>query len=197
VNSLREILNVWQAGGWCMIPLALTALAIYAIGLQILLYLFRRQYKSVPQSVWSDWIKNPHTGQGEVGEIIRYTQQDARSLADIQNRFAEIRSAKLPAIDRRLSVLYVLIKAAPLLGLLGTVLGMIKTFAAISRGGGQLVERISTGIAEALITTETGLLIAVPGVFLAYIVRRKRNEYEAFLAQLESATMQHVQRTLA
>jgi biopolymer transport protein ExbB len=55
---------------------------------------------------------------------------------------------------------------------------------------------ISLGIAEALITTETGLLIALPGYFLSYSVRAKRAQYEAFLAQLESATLQKFQKQL-
>ena len=193
-NVLQEILKVWNAGGWCMYPLALVALTMYTIAGQLLLQFTRQGYKSIPQELWAGWILNPNNAEGEVGDMIRYTQEEVGSLTEIQDRFAEIRAAKMPRIDLRLNFLHILVTAAPLLGLLGTVLGMIKTFAGISRGGGNLVEMISVGISEALITTETGLLIALPGYFMASVIRAKRNQYDAFLAHLESATMQHFQK---
>lgn len=189
-TALQDALKVWIDGGWCMIPLGLIALVMYTIAVQLTVYFFRRDFERIPVDTWSDWVKHPEKGQGEVGEIIRYTQESIATTTDIQNRFAEVHAAKIPQINRRLSFLHILITASPLLGLLGTVLGMIKTFAAISHGGGNLVEMISRGISEALITTETGLLVALPGYFMAYMIRGKRNRYEAFLAQLESATMQ-------
>jgi biopolymer transport protein ExbB/TolQ len=88
----------------------------------------------------------------------------------------------------------VLVSAAPLMGLLGTVLGMLTTFEGIAAGGGRMVDGIARGISEALITTEMGLLIALPGLVLSYWVRRKRNDYVAFLARLESLTLQHHRR---
>ena len=48
---------------------------------------------------------------------------------------------------------------------------------------------IASGISEALITTEMGLLVALPGYALAYLVKARRDEYEAFLARLESFTL--------
>jgi biopolymer transport protein ExbB len=192
--SAGEVLRVWLDGGWCMVPLAGVAIFMYLIAVGLLQYFSRRDFRRIPAEVWSRWIEDPRQGQGEVGEIIRYTQDEVKSLEDIRSRFNEIHTAKIPRINRRLDFLHKLITAAPLLGLLGTVLGMIKTFAGIARGGGSIVEMISSGIAEALITTETGLLIALPGYFMAYIIRAKRNQYEAFLARLESATMQHFQK---
>ena len=50
------------------------------------------------------------------------------------------------------------------------------------------------GISEALITTEMGLLIAVPGYFMAYAIKRRKDEYEAFLVRLESLTLQQFKR---
>jgi biopolymer transport protein ExbB len=101
-------------------------------------------------------------------------------------------ASKFPAIQRQLMFMNVLISAAPLLGLLGTVLGMIHTFQAIASGGGKLTEAMASGISEALITTEVGLLIAIPGLFVTYVIRRRQHEYEAFLGKLESFTVQHL-----
>lgn len=58
--------------------------------------------------------------------------------------------------------------ALPLLGLLGTIVGLLQTFKAISKGGGlELQELISSGIADALFTTQLGLLLVVPGWVMA------------------------------
>lgn len=79
-----------------------------------------------------------------------------------------------------LSILDTVVTAAPLLGLLGTVLGILHTFNVI--GGGPVVrsmETVGKGIAEALITTATGLVIAVPAlVALNYFVRRAEEANE-------------------
>lgn len=193
---VQETLRVWGQGGWCMGPLAVVGLVMYGTGVQLLRVFRGREFEQVPTAQWMEWVQQPEAGRGEVGEIIRYTQDGVTSLAEIESRFAEVHAAKIPSINRRLTFMHGLMVAAPLLGLLGTVLGMIKTFAAIALGTGQMVEMISLGIAEALITTETGLLIALPGYFLSYSVRSKRAQYEAFLAQLESATLQKFQKQL-
>jgi biopolymer transport protein ExbB len=54
--------------------------------------------------------------------------------------------------------------------------------------------QISKGIAEALITTETGLMVALPGLFLQFNMTRRLQHYEAFLAHLESVSMQEYWR---
>ena len=81
-----------------------------------------------------------------------------------------------------------------MLGLLGTVMGMLMMFKGLSVGGGKLVDVVASGISEALITTEMGLLIAVPGYFMAYAIKRRMDEYEAFLLRLESLTLQQFKR---
>ena len=67
------------------------------------------------------------------------------------------------------------VSAAPLMGLLGTVTGMLATFAALASGSGgdKTMSLVAEGISEALITTETGLVIALPGLFLQYQLTRK------------------------
>jgi len=78
-----------------------------------------------------------------------------------------------------------------LFGLLGTVLGMLLTFKAIGIGGSSTSDIIAKGISEALIATQTGMMVAIPGLLLAYIAKRWRNEYVAFLVRLESITLRH------
>jgi biopolymer transport protein ExbB len=182
--------RIWADGGMVMIPLFFVSICIYLLAAQLLIYFYRRQLHRVDEDTWQGWIAQPHHANGEVGEIIRYAQDEVDSLEEIQGRFSEVTNAKIPPIERRLFLMHVLVLAAPLLGLLGTVLGMLTTFRAISVGGGKMAEMVAQGISEALITTEMGLLIAIPGYFLTYVIRRKKAEYEAFLARLESCTIQ-------
>jgi biopolymer transport protein ExbB len=195
-NFLEHSWRLWVDGGMVMIPLGFVSLCIYLLAAQLLLYFHRRQSHSVDENTWQGWIAKPNGASGEVGEIIRYTQDEVASLSDIQGRFSEVTNSKIPPIERRLVLMNVLVLAAPLLGLLGTVLGMLTTFRAISVGGGKMAEMVAQGISEALITTEMGLLIAIPGYFLTYVIRRKMAEYEAFLARLESCTIQFFKKNL-
>ena len=72
-----------------------------------------------------------------------------------------------------LSVLSVSAAVAPLLGLLGTVTGIIKTFGDLSFSGAGQAEFISAGISEALITTEYGLVVAIPA-YVAHAIFSRR-----------------------
>lgn len=192
-SALLKIWQSWLAGGWTMAPIALVAAGIYISGIHLWFYMRRRLRPARPAGPEEirNWIREPATARGEVGEIIRYTQDGVSSLSVISSRFAEILSAKVPEVDRRIATLNVLVAAAPLLGLLGTVLGMLVTFRGLSAGGGKTVDVMADGISEALITTEMGLLVALPGMFIVYLVRRSRNEYVALLATLESVTLRH------
>ncbi len=71
------------------------------------------------------------------------------------------------SLENRLSVLAVLVAVAPLLGLLGTVVGMIDTFNAIAAFSNANSSALAQGISKALITTQAGLAAAIPGT-LAY-----------------------------
>jgi biopolymer transport protein ExbB len=90
------------------------------------------------------------------------------------------------------------ISAATLLGLLGTVTGMLATFGALASGSGgeKTMGLVAEGISAALITTETGLVIALPGLFFHYQLVRQHERYKAFLAYVETVCTQDVYRKL-
>ena len=86
---------------------------------------------------------------------------------DIERSFAAFELDELAWVERRLPVLAVMTAAAPLLGLLGTVAGMLQTFDGLaSASQNQMSDLVSAGISQALVTTQAGLTIAVPAVFL-------------------------------
>jgi biopolymer transport protein ExbB len=82
-----------------------------------------------------------------------------------------------PRLERRLVWLETIAQAAPLLGLLGTVLGMIKTFASISAVGLGDPQVLSEGISEAMITTATGLAIGIPTLVAHNLLAARAESY--------------------
>lgn len=96
---------------------------------------------------------------------------------------------QLHFLQRGLGVLATIVAAAPLLGLLGTVLGMIQVFEAVSVSGTVRGEQLSGGIAQALITTAAGLIIAIPLLFLhAYLEARA----QALVQAIEARTLDYL-----
>ncbi|MGN0866330.1 MAG: MotA/TolQ/ExbB proton channel family protein [Oligosphaeraceae bacterium] len=92
-----------------------------------------------------------------------------------KERQLEMAQTRLARAKRGLSLLAVSASVAPLLGLLGTVTGMIRTFQQITLHGTGDPRLLAGGISEALVTTEAGLLVAIPAMlFHAWCVRRNR-----------------------
>lgn len=184
---LEKIIGIWLSGGWVMIPLALLAVLIYSNGIQLLLFLRKGNVQLGNDSQWLQWVYNPAQAEGRAGEIIRYTQENVTAAKHVRNRFEEVRQSILHDVERRTTFLNTLVAAAPLMGLLGTVIGMLSTFAAISTGGGsETAAMVAAGISEALITTQTGLFVALPGIFLVLVIKRRKHAIEAALARIES-----------
>lgn len=89
-----------------------------------------------------------------------------------------------PYLRRYLSIIGTLAAIAPLLGLLGTVSGMITTFDVISLFGTGNARAMAGGISEALITTQSGLLVAIPGLFMSAFLNRRAHRLESHLNEV-------------
>jgi biopolymer transport protein ExbB len=190
---MTTIWHIWLSGGWVMIPLFALAVLLYAQAFQLVLYVRRSMLSARTEPHWWEWVRDPDRAEGRVAEIIRYTQSDVSSAKQVRNRFDEIRLAMVALIERRTRFVATLVGAAPLMGLLGTVLGMLQTFFGISTSGGsETAGVVAAGISEALVTTQTGLTIALPGLFLVMMIQRQRQGLEAQLARLESLTIGHL-----
>ncbi|MEI8617891.1 MotA/TolQ/ExbB proton channel family protein [Pseudoalteromonas sp. B193] len=90
-------------------------------------------------------------------------------------------------LDNFIGAIAVTAAVAPLLGLLGTVSGMIETFKMMTLFGSGDPEVVSGGIAQALITTELGLVVAIPALVLNALLSRKA---KAYYSQLEGFALQ-------
>ncbi len=187
-DIFREALNVFFTGGGIMYMLGGVAFLLYATAFAALAYVSRGNLNDKQSDRWGDWLDHPDQAEGRLGEALRYVLHGERlTIKTVQRRFAEVRLNIIAAIDRRLLVVNTLTAAAPLAGLLGTVMGMLAMFAGLAQGKGQAgMQAVASGMQEALITTQTGLTIALPGLFIALIVKGKRDHISASLARLES-----------
>ena len=154
-------------------------------------------FQSVNERRWRHWIEHPIERKGPIGQLLDFVS-GARSMKDIHVAFEHVHATETAPFERDLKIMKVCVAAAPLVGLLGTVTGMLTTFNALSTGSGgdQTMGAIAGGISEALITTETGLVIALPGLFLQYQLTRKHDRYKAFLAHVQTVCTQKLYRQL-
>jgi biopolymer transport protein ExbB len=188
---LQTMWHTWTTGGWVMIAMVLLSVFIYVSAAHVLMTAYRRGLTKANDVALRNWVAKPDAAPKSVRELVRYTQDEIHSIKDIEGRFREVEATQVTDLDRRITFLNVLVISAPLIGLLGTVLGMLLTFKAIGIGGSSASEIIAKGISEALVATQTGMMVAIPGLIMASVAKRWRNEYVAFLARLESITLRH------
>ena len=190
-STWNQMLHTWESGGWVMIALALLGVVLYSTAAHLLFSLYHSGITRASDADVKRWLDDPKLAPERIREIIRYTTDEARSIEDIAGRFKELESTRVTNYDRGIAFLNVVVISAPLFGLLGTVLGMLLTFKAIGVGGSATSDVIAKGISEALVATQKGMMVAIPGLMVASLARRWRNEFVAFFARLESITLRH------
>jgi len=99
-----------------------------------------------------------------------YSQYSGNNPEDLESQLEDILAKATPPLEKNLSVIKLLAAVAPLLGLLGTVIGMIETFQAITLFGTGDPKLMAGGISQALVTTMLGLIAAVPLLFVHNIL---------------------------
>lgn len=188
---------IWMAGGWAMVAIAGVSLVLFGLGTHLYLTLWSKGFRMVREKTWRRWLEHPQERRGPIGRLLD-TAMRGQSIEDVVASFSQIRATELPGIERDLRVMKICVGLAPLLGLLGTVTGMLATFDALASGSGgdKTMALIAEGISEALITTETGLVIALPGLFFQYQMSRTTERYKAFLAHVEAVCTQARYRSL-
>jgi len=90
----------------------------------------------------------------------------------------EVQIKSLPSLQKRLGILTIVVKSAPMLGLLGTVLGMITTFEIIAMYGLGDPGKMANGIRLALVTTAGGLMVAIPVIFIQSYLLSQIKDFE-------------------
>lgn len=185
------------AGGWLMVPILLCSILSLGIILERAWSLRRR--KVLPHGISEQvrkWAKEQELEHAHI-ETLRRNSPLGRVLAaalDNRNRAREVVKEAVEDtgrhvvhdLERFLNTLGTIAGIAPLLGLLGTVIGMIKVFSAIMIHGVGDPAQLAGGISEALITTAAGLTVAIPSFFF---YRYFRGQVRAYVVGMEQQAL--------
>ncbi len=182
-----------KAGGWLMLPLVLCSIFTVAIAIERFIRLKRSAV--LPQALR---LKSAESLPEVVDQLEQDSQLQATTLGRIlqagyqakhqSEQFARAQmeataSQEIGYLERNINFLGTLSAVAPLLGLLGTVIGIIESFLVIDLGSSSNPTMMIPGISKALITTAAGMLIAIPALFAYRYFQRLVLEYIAELEQ--------------
>ncbi|MGB0774893.1 MAG: MotA/TolQ/ExbB proton channel family protein, partial [Akkermansiaceae bacterium] len=209
-GETKDIFEILQMGGFMMYPLAL--LSIIAVVL-ILLYFFTIRRNSVVSDKFMNSAEALIRKRDYLG-LVAHCNRQGQSVARITEKtldfmtkntsctFKEVRevaqaegSRQAGILTQRISYLADVGTIAPMAGLLGTVIGMIRAFMEIANGNyeGVHANKLAEGVYQALVTTASGLVIGITAVIFYSIFRARVQKY---IAELEAAAT-HIMAMLA
>ena len=179
------MIDYLTAGGWFMLPLLICSVLLISIIIERIWFLQKRLVS--PEGLLRTFInhskdqsitiqqQDSYVESSSLGELLvtAYRFKDKpRNI--VEDKVVEASSNVRMKLERNLNMLGIIASISPLLGLLGTVVGMITVFANINLvDGSSNSDLLASGISEALITTAFGLLVAVPGlIFYKYFSAR-------------------------
>ena len=190
---MEHIIHLFNAGGLVMYPLLIFLIASWTIGIERI-RLYRQfsqtlsQLKTVTEydqenKAWSALLNQLESlDNNMVGHLVM-SMKAARNYLNLTNRLEDTVTIVDMDLKRGLNWLSMMVTMAPLLGLLGTVVGMIRSFAAVGGDIGAPTV-ITGGVSEALIATTTGLTVAIIALFFHSYCAYKVN---TFIARLEQS----------
>ncbi|WP_111859763.1 MotA/TolQ/ExbB proton channel family protein [Acinetobacter sp. CFCC 10889] len=188
-----------KAGGWLMLPLVLCS--IFTIAISIERFIRLRRASVLPKKLLiqknqpiTAVIENLKADQNASQSSLGFIFHEGLDAAAKGEQFARAQmeataSREISYLEKNINFLGTLSAAAPLLGLLGTVVGIIESFLVIDLGSNSNPTMMIPGISKALITTAAGMLIAIPALFAYRYFQRLVQEYVAELEQ--QATLFH------
>jgi len=193
--------EIVQAGGWLMLPIIACSVVAAAIILERLWTLqpSRVLPKDLTTEVWK-WVKSEQLDPQHIQALHQGSPLGQILAAGLINRNASREIVKesiedtgrhvVHELERYLNSLGTIAAISPLLGLLGTVIGMVKVFAAITASGVGNPGILAGGISEALITTAAGLTVAIPSL-MGY--RYLRGRVDSLVVRMEKEAMKFLE----
>lgn len=186
-RTVRETIDAGGLVAWVIVGLGVLAILLSAIRAGLLTMAGRGQglVEAVADALRSGRLDDARakvaSGPTPTARVLRAilraplaTDGDPREA--LQDVAATAILEEQPTIERFGALILVIAAVAPLLGLLGTVTGMIATFEIITEFGTGDPAMLSGGIGEALITTQLGLVVAIPAVLLGNVLKGRQNE---------------------
>ena len=198
-TSEMSILELAEKGGWIMIVLAvMSVLAIYIFVERFIA--IKRAERDDPMFMdrIRDYIKNSDvksavnfcrvTNTPAARMIERGISRMGRPAADVQSAIENTGNLEVALLEKRLPVLATIAGGAPMLGFLGTVIGMVEAFWQMSNAGNNIdITMLSSGIYQAMVTTVGGLIVGIIALFA----------YNYLVAKVDGAVNQIEQKSLA
>ena len=204
------MLEIIQSGGWMMVPIIIAS--VLALAITVERFWTLRPGKIAPpdllSQVWS-WMKNKQLDSAKIrtlkdssplGNVLAAGLINSRHGRQIMKEsIEEVASHEIHEMERYLNALGTIAAVAPLMGLLGTVIGMIKVFAEIMAQGTGQANLLAGGISEALITTAAGLVIAIPALICHRMLQQRVDEIVVYMEQeaLKLVDVLHGEREVA
>lgn len=176
------MLEFLQSGGWLMVPLVLAS--VVAMGICIERAWSLQTQRVVPSDLLANIVRSIEDGaeastrslcaSSALGRILLAGLDNAkRGRAAMREAMEDAAGGVVHDLERYLTALGTIASISPLLGLLGTVVGMIRVFSALVQDGASEVGVLAGGISEALVTTAAGLTVAIPALmFHRYLLRK-------------------------
>jgi len=181
------VFELVKAGGWLMVPILLCSIMAAAICVERFWTLRPSQVapRNLLPKVWN-WVRNGELDNDRLrelragsplGQILAAGLVSSKWGRDVMKEsIEEVAGQVVHEMERYLNTLGTIAAITPLLGLLGTVIGMIKVFSSIQLEGTGNAAVLAGGISQALITTAAGLTIAIPSLFFYRFFQRRVDE---------------------
>ncbi len=168
-------------GGVVMVPILLVSFSMWVLIFNRVLFMGRLHARNISRQEAGELVRDnvwPDADfQGANSVLVREFLAHRSQDPDLDEFILDEAVLRLnTSLDRYLSVITVLSAVAPLLGLLGTVVGMMHTFEVITLFGTGNARAMASGISVALITTQTGLMVSIPGLYMSgWLQKRSMN----------------------
>ena len=166
-----------RIGGWVMYPLIITCLWMWYLIIKKTMDMrfYTKGWRPVHECIKNAGNADFKCALWQQKLMEGYIAEKTDDLDTNEQVMDSLRAGHELFVKQDVGTIAMLAGIAPLLGLLGTVSGMIKTFSVIAEFGTGNAKALAGGISEALLTTQTGLVVAVPGLFLATFLARRAN----------------------
>ncbi len=185
-----------QPGGMVMLPLVFSSVWMWVLIIDRLLFYRQLSRDDIPlrQAVGMLAAKPAPAGAtGLRAQVVAAFLAERTGDRRIDKKILDRCAMRVrPAIRKALAPIATLAAVAPLFGLLGTVTGMITTFDVIRLFGTGNAKAMAGGISEALITTQSGLTAAIPGLFMSVYLMRRASRLEGRLDETVAALKRHL-----
>ncbi len=180
---IRVVLDTFNQGGWIMWPILMVSVVVWFTGLMKLYELWsleraRRIFVSAFEKGIRISSEVVRTGDMHFDRLIKNLSGSNLSPGAFRMYFREFLLSIVPFTNQGLDSMAAFITVAPLLGLLGTVVGMIQTFDVITTFGVGNPALTAEGISVALLTTEAGLIVAFPGLLLHNFINNRKTRFQ-------------------